>query len=264
MIIRILIGAVAATLIALLAKRARSLSTSGAIAAIVIGTIAAAAGWSWAIVLILYFASSTALSKVGRVEKEQRTASVVEKGGERDAAQVNANGFVFTVAALGMCFHQDIRWIALGAGALAASAADTWATEIGTLYGGQPRSILTGRRIAPGTSGGISFAGTAASVAGALFLALLSFAGNSSSDHRASLAWAVFIAGVFGSLFDSLLGATVQLRRWCETCQRETERNVHDCGATTIRRRGLAVLNNDAVNFLSTLVGGLLAAALVR
>jgi len=262
--LRILLGALVAALIAFVARRARSLSTTGALAAVTIGTVAAAAGVGWAVLLILYFASSTALSRLGRVEKERRTATVVEKGGERDAAQVFANGLVFLIAAVGMCVDPRARWLAFGAGALAASAADTWATEIGTLYGGQPRSILTGRRLAPGTSGGVSFAGTAASVAGALFVTLVMLAGNTSNDTRVSLAWAVFFGGVVGSLADSLFGATIQSRRWCETCRRETERQRHDCGTTTTAKRGLAWLDNDVVNFLSTVVGGLLAAALVR
>jgi uncharacterized protein (TIGR00297 family) len=264
MIFRILVGAIAAVAIAGAARRARSLSGSGALAAIIIGTAASAAGWNWAVLLILYFASSTALSRFGRAEKERRTASVVEKGGERDAAQVSANGLVFTLAAIAMCFHPDLRWLALGAGALAASAADTWATEIGTLHGRQPRSILNGRRIAPGTSGGVSLAGTAASVAGALFVALVTFAGNTSTERRVSVTCAVLVAGIVGSIIDSLLGATIQSRRWCESCQRETERLVHDCGAPTERRKGLALLDNDVVNFLSTVVGGLLAVSLVR
>jgi uncharacterized protein (TIGR00297 family) len=264
MIFRILVGAIAAILIAVAARRARSLSASGAVAALLIGTAASAAGWNWAVLLILYFASSTALSRLGRAEKERRTAPVVEKGGERDAAQVSANGLVFMLAAIAMCFHPDLRWMALGAGALAASAADTWATEIGTLHGGQPRSILTGRRIAPGTSGGVSLAGTAASVAGALFVAVITFAGNTSTDQGVSVACAVLVAGIVGSLTDSLLGATIQSRRWCDSCQCETERRLHDCGALTRQRKGLALLDNDAVNFLSTVVGGLLAVSLVR
>jgi uncharacterized protein (TIGR00297 family) len=168
------------------------------------------------------------------------------------------------LAAIAMALRADARWIALGAGALAASAADTWATEIGTVYGGRPRSILDGHPIAPGTSGGVSLAGTAASVAGALFIALVTFAGNSASGRRVSVSIAVTVAGIIGSLADSLLGATVQSRRWCDACGRETERDVHDCGTITTHRRGLTALDNDAVNFLSTLVGGLLAASLAR
>jgi uncharacterized protein (TIGR00297 family) len=263
MILRILVGALAATLVAYAARRGRSLSSSGAFAAIVIGTAASAAGWSWAVLLILYFASSTALSRLGRAEKERRTATVVDKGGERDATQVFANGLVFACAALIMCLRPHPRWIVLGAGALAASAADTWATELGTLHGGQPRSILSGHRLAPGTSGGISLVGTAASVAGALFIAVIAQLGNTSMPQAVVL-WPVSIGGIAGSLFDSLLGAAVQSRRWCETCRRETERHVHDCGTTTIHRRGIALLDNDAVNFASTIAGGLLAMSLVR
>jgi uncharacterized protein (TIGR00297 family) len=261
---RILIGAAVAAIIALLARRARSLSTSGAIAAVAVGTIAAAAAVSWAVLLILYFASSTALSRLGRSVKEERTSSMVEKGGERDATQVLANGLMFALAALAMVMHPNTIWMALGAGSIAASAADTWATEIGTLYGGTPRSILTGRRLAAGTSGGITLAGSAASVAGAAFVALVAAAGNIDGEARVSLAWAVFFGGIAGSLADSVIGASMQSRRWCGTCQRETERLVHDCGTATTPRTGLRWIDNDVVNFLSTVVGGLLAASLVR
>src|SRR3569833_1751003 len=130
---RIFAGAMLSLVIALVARRARSLSTSGAAAAVVVGTLAVAAGWSWGLLLILYFASSTLLSRIGKAEKERRTADVVEKGGERDAWQVFANGGVFAGAAVGSLVWPSPAWLALGAGALAASASDTWATEIGTL-----------------------------------------------------------------------------------------------------------------------------------
>jgi uncharacterized protein (TIGR00297 family) len=154
----------------------------------------------------------------------------------------------------------DVRWIALGAGSLAASAADTWATEIGTLYGGNPRSILTWRTVPVGTSGGVSAIGTVAAVAGAVFVGLV----------VAALGWAsivarnVMIGGLAGAIVDSLLGATVQSRRWCDACQRETERMVHDCGTPTRHLRGFVWLDNDLVNFLSNAAGGLIAAILTR
>ncbi len=258
MTLRFVVGIVMASLIALAARRTRSLSPSGAIAAMVLGTLAVTAGWGWGALLIIYFAASTALSHVGRAEKERRTASVVAKGGERDAMQVLANGAVLAVAAFGHIVHPDARWLALGAGSLAASAADTWATEIGTLYGGTPRSILTMRRIAPGTSGGISAVGLLASILGAVFIAAVAALGGGAH------ATAIVAGGVAGSLIDSLLGATFQARRWCDTCNRETERDVHDCGATTRHARGLRGLDNDLVNLLSTVAGGLLAALLAR
>ena len=67
---RAAIGLLAATVVATTAHRARSLSRSGALAAIGVGTAAVAAGWSWAVLLMLYFVVSTALSRAGAREKE--------------------------------------------------------------------------------------------------------------------------------------------------------------------------------------------------
>ena len=272
MIARACAGFAIAVLIALFARRTRSLAPSGAAAAVIVGTIAVAAGWHWGLVLILYFASSNALSRLGRAEKERRTASIVAKGGERDAAQVLANGLVFAIAAMGMLISPSSAWLALGAGSLAASAADTWATEIGTLYGRKPRSILTLRPVRPGTSGGVSLPGLLAALAGATFIALLVVLRREAPNvvvlrREAAgdlLFFAITAAGVAGALIDSLLGATIQLRRWCDACSAETERRIHDCGSETKRLRGLGWLDNDMVNLLSNAAGGLLAALLVR
>src|SRR3954466_3649333 len=135
--LRVLIGAVAALAIAFAARRAHSLSTSGAIAAAIVGTAAVAAGWSWGVLLIAYFVSSSLLSRLGRRRKLIQTAGMIEKGGPRDAFQVLSNGLAFTVLALVWTFHHDtVSAIKCAAAAsLAASAADTWATEIGTWVG---------------------------------------------------------------------------------------------------------------------------------
>jgi hypothetical protein len=100
MMLRAMSGFLVAALIALAARLTRSLAPSGAIAAVILGTLAVAAGWSWGVLLIVYFASSSALSHFGRASKEGRTASVVAKSGARDAAQVLANGATFAAAAL--------------------------------------------------------------------------------------------------------------------------------------------------------------------
>ncbi|HEY4129013.1 MAG TPA: DUF92 domain-containing protein [Gemmatimonadaceae bacterium] len=259
MLIRILVGFLIALAIAIVARRVRSLSTSGAIAAIVVGTIAIAAGWNWGALLIVYFISASALSRMGRDEKEQFTSTIVAKGDERDAAQVFANGGAFAIAALAMCIHPDVRWAAFGVAALAASAADTWATEIGTLYGGRPRLILTWRRVPPGTSGGITLIGTIAMIAGASFLGIVArIAGWDIAVTNPAV-----LGGIGGAILDSVLGATMQSRRWCESCQSETERVIHHCGTKTSYRRGFGWLDNDVVNFVSSVLGGLLAAYLV-
>jgi len=250
----VVIGAVLSVFVALAALRARTLATSGAIAAAVVGTICLAAGWSWGALLLAMFVSASALSRLGERQKAERVGPVVEKGDERDATQVLANGGLYAAAALGSLLAPSPLWYAIGAGALAASAADTWATEVGTLAGGEPISIVSGRRVAPGTSGGITLVGTVAGVGGALFIA----AAPALANWQVPFA-AVALAGVAGALADSLLGATVQARRWCELCATSTERLVHSCGTVTSHAGGLAGFDNDAVNAVCSGVGALVA-----
>jgi uncharacterized protein (TIGR00297 family) len=254
---RVAIALVVSLVISLAARRARALSVRGVVAATAVGTLALLAGWNWGVLLLSYFASASALSRLGAREKSARTASIIEKGGERDATQVVANGGVFALAAAlaVVAPGHELSWAALGCGALAASASDSWATEVGTLIGGTPRSIIGLAPITPGMSGGVTLAGTLAAVAGAAFIAFI--AGVLGWPGRVALA--ALVGGVAGSTIDSVLGATLQTRRWCDRCERETERVVHDCGTPTRRSGGLAWLSNDAVNFVCVAVAGLLA-----
>jgi uncharacterized protein (TIGR00297 family) len=253
-------GLFVAGAVAFAARRAGSLSTSGALAATVVGAASLAAGWGWGALLLLYFVVSSLLSHAGGAEKSRLTEGIVAKGGTRDATQVLANGGVFALCALATAFA-DPAWTAVAGvaavGALAAATADTWATEIGTLFGGTPRAPLTLRPVPPGTSGGMSAAGTAAMIAGALFIALAARA-LALTDALA----VVTLAGCVGAMVDTLLGATLQERRWCDACALATERRIHDCGSPTRRTGGLAAVENDAVNLLATIVGAAVAAAL--
>lgn len=251
-------GAALAALVAGAARRTGALSASGAVAAAALGTLAAGAGWDWAVLLVVYFASSTALSRVRPLEREARTAGRVEKGGPRDAVQVLANGGLFGCAAAGFILSNDAVLQSAGAAALAASAADTWATEIGTLSTAAPRSIRTGRPVPAGTSGGVSAQGTAAAVAGAAFVALVVVA----IGWPGGSAIGAFVAGTTGATLDSVLGATIQARRYCPACDAETEQRLHGCGAPTTVTGGVAWIGNDAVNALSIL-GGVVAGILV-
>ena len=251
---RFVAGAAIAAAIVVFAHRRRSLSSNGAFAAFVLGSICSAAGFGWVALLIGFFISGTLLSRYKAERKSERTASVVEKGGNRDAWQVLANGGVFSAAAAMSIVSSSPVWMALGAGAIGASAADTWATEIGVLSASRPRSIITGCPVTTGQSGGVTLPGTLAGALGAVamaVIALLAGWGNSS-------ALAAIIGGIGGCTLDSVLGGTVQLRRWCDHCNTITERAVHDCGTTTRVVGGLPWLDNDGVNAVSSAFGALL------
>lgn len=254
MLARAVAGCLVAVSVAFVARRTRTLSTSGMVAAAVVGTLAIAAGWAWGFLLLSHFVTSSGLSKLGERKKAERVGPVVQKGGERDARQVLANGGLYAVAALGHLVFPSPVWYAMGAGALAASAADTWATELGTLSGGEPVSIISGRRVPPGTSGGVTVTGTVAGVGGALFIGAAATLANWPVPFAAAA-----LAGVSGALADSLLGAILQARRWCDLCAKSTERLVHSCGTPTRHAGGVAGFDNDAVNAACSGVGALVA-----
>jgi len=231
------------------------LTSGGAIAALVVGVLVVVfGGWQGALVLFAFFIPSILISRVGR----ERKAALVDIGkhGPRDALQVLANGGIATLA---VCFAPRFGAPALAAfaGAFAAASADTWATEIGTLVDGAPRSVLTLRPLAPGISGGVTWQGTLAQVIGAAIVALAA-----ALLHVAPF-WPVAIGGVAGSITDSLLGASLQTLRFCPSCERDCETNPHVCGTPTVARRGVRWFDNDVVNFAATLIGALVAALLL-
>ena len=256
MIARALAGFLLAGALAFGARAVRSLSRGGAIAALAVGTAATIAGWSWAIILITFFVTSTALSRYRRAARDARIGQIVEKGDERDAFQVLANGGIFAAAALAAAATSNYRWSVVAVGALAAAAADTWATEIGTLARGLPRSIVSFKPLPAGTSGAITLPGTIASLAGAASVAAVAYLTGVGTPPAA-----IFIGGVVGSLADSLAGATIQERRWCDRCSQSTERRIHSCGTETRIVGGVPGARNDFVNVVCTIVGGVVAVA---
>lgn len=218
------------------------------------GTVAVAAGWSWGVLLVAFFLSGTGLSRIGARRKAEILDAIVAKNRSRDVWQVLANGGLFTAAGLASIASPSPVWFVIGVGALAASGADTWATEVGTLLGGQPRSIISGKTLPAGTSGGVTLAGSAAAVAGAAFMAIAaSLAGWPVPLHVA------IAGGLAGAFADSLAGALVQERRWCSACRAPTERAIHVCGTRTGRVGGIAGFDNDVVNLVCSFVGALVA-----
>ncbi len=263
-----------AALIAGGAYAARSLTRGGAFAALALGTVALRCSWGWGAFLIVWFVLASLLSRVGRSRKSRVMHGIVAKTDRRDTRQVLANGAGFGVAAMLAVVTDPAQpselprllqpalppiLLAMWAvGALAAAGADTWATELGTLGTARPWSLRRLRRVPAGTSGAVSLLGTTAALAGAFVLAALA-ASLGVIPHAG--VWAAAAGGFAGALADTLIGAWLQERRRCPSCGTATEQHVHTCGTTTVGDGGIAVLDNDAVNFACTVVGGSVAVA---
>lgn len=272
----------AAVVVLALARRLRWLTAGGAAAAVGVGAaVLAGAGAAGLALLLAFFVSASLLTRLGGPEKpaagpEHGPSAGVEPGpgadraggaaagrgrgpaagSGRTAAQVLANGGPAAAAALiGLAGRPGAGQVAL-LGALAAATADTWATEIGTFVRGETRRITTWAPVPPGSSGGVSRAGTLGGLAGAALLGLAAGllgmdvglpwleaafptlaaglpGGGAGPAGATALALA---AGGTGMMTDSLLGATVERR---------------------VRR-----VDNDVVNFAGATVGALAALAL--
>lgn len=239
--LRFLWGAPAAALVAWVAIRLGWLRGDGAVAAAVVGLgIYGFGGLRAAGVLLAFFLTATLVGKLPRGPKH----------GPRDARQVIANGGVAVLGALLLALRVPLG-VAVLAGALASANADTWATEIGTRYGGAPRRLGFGPRLSARDSGGMTVIGTLGGGAGAALIAVL--AGG----------WPAVIGGVAGMAADSLLGGTLQAVYRCPACGQRLEQRRHGCGVAADRVRGLPWMDNDAVNLMATVIGAVVTTALV-
>lgn len=201
--------------------------------------------WHSAIVPVLAVALLAHLATgMGRRRKEQLGIAESRRG--RTAAQIAANLGAAVLAATPVAqsslldcaglWHEPslpLPFFAVALAALAEAAADTVSSEVGQVFGGQPRLLTTLRKVEAGQDGAISGVGTVAGVIAGMIVAALGawcVAGDVLVFTVAS------VGGVFGLLFDSLLGATAETWGW---------------------------LNNDAVNFLSTCAASAFAVALL-
>ncbi len=271
MILHIGVGLAGAAAVALTAYWARALSGSGAIAAALVGgTLYALGGLLWYGLLMVFFVTSTGWSKWKKARKQAAEQSY-EKGSRRDAGQVLANGGLGALICIACYMKPDPGWVYAFIGVMASVNADTWATEIGGMSKGMPRSIITGKRVPRGTSGGVSWLGSVAAAAGAvtigaagaLTLLVAGDAGNHSRLVMGLDGWTsgllilliALVGGLVGAFSDSLMGATVQRMNRCAVCGNELEQDRH-CGQTAIHARGWSWMNNDRVNAISSLLGG--------
>ena len=189
-------------------------------------------GFTGLALLALFFGLGTAASS-WRVADKHRLGLAEENRGRRTSGQVVANAGV--AGLLGLLAWQLPTAAPLArlmlAGSFAAATADTLASELGNLYGHRYYNILTLRPDARGRNGVVSLEGTALGLAGS---AVLAAAYGLGFGWGSAFGW-LLVAGTAGNLADSVLGATLE-------------------------RRGM--LGNNAVNFINTLIGALVAGGL--
>ena len=244
----------AAAAFAALTWRVGVLSGTGALAGSLLAWgLVVEVAWGWWAPALAFFVLSSALSLAGRGRKA-RSEVKAQKGSRRDAAQVLANGGVGMALLAATLFGGHLQLMFWGfVGSFAAAAADTWGTEVGTWVRGRTRWLGVGRSVPPGTSGGMSLAGTAALVAGAA-----SVVGAAAAAmpllYGASIPGLIG-AGVVGALVDTVLGATVQARYRLPdgSLTEKTEAG----GVALPRACGVRWIDNDVVNWACTLTGGL-------
>eukprot|EP01035_Chromulina_nebulosa_P022643 gene22643-29317_t len=172
----------------------KSLNLSGSIAAFLVGFISFSASYRFGLILILFYYTSSKLTKI----KEDIKAKLEDDysiGGQRNWIQVLANSFLATLVALiyYITYGEDHRinfnnnyerfgsylWCMYVAH-YACAAADTW----GILSTSKPRLITTVfiKEVPHGTNGGMSLLGTISGGLGGAFIGFLFDCGPVSLD----------------------------------------------------------------------------------
>lgn len=216
-----------------LARWVRGVSFGGAIAgAVVCFLLYVGAGVGAFVALVLVFALTWTCTRFGYRRKEK--LGTAEKLDGRTAWQVLANLAVAAGCAglSAVTARRAVFLLALSA-ALSEAAADTVSSELGQARSTSARLITTWQEVPAGTDGGISSVGTAAGIASAAVVSLVCVI-----TGLIPLRWlgTSIIAAVAGMIADSFLGALLERRK---------------------------LLNNDAVNFLGTLIAAATASLLV-
>ena len=166
-----------------------------------------AAGPAALLPVFTLFLLTLVTTHIGRRKKERLGTAEPRRG--RGARQILANVGVAAICAAPLIFVGHARFILLAgaSAALAEAAGDTVSSELGQAFGGNPRLITTWRKVTPGQDGGVTFAGTILALAAII---VVCFGCEWANLLIPRFYWTVLAAAFFGTLVDSLLGATLE------------------------------------------------------
>jgi len=181
---QVLMALTVASALAWRGLKKRSLTVHGAVAAFVVGLLSFASSMRSGMLLIAFYQSGSSFTKFKAQQKAALDASSDDASG-RGVQQVLACSLLATLLSLASIIHFGVgadcvcscsaeplqSAILCGIiGHYACCAADTWASELGIL---DPKVRLITNpliMVPPGTNGGVSLTGTAASLGGGAFI----------------------------------------------------------------------------------------------
>ncbi|CAH0478826.1 unnamed protein product [Peronospora belbahrii] len=260
---RVLIASLLAGGLGYRGLKKQSLDVTGAISACFVGFFTLVSGYRFGLLLLGFYFSGSKLTKV-RAKLKQKLDANYKTGGQRSARQVLACSLLATIIAVYsvLQFGDDSAMLDFHAapgrsyllasyiGHYACCTADTWASELGVLSKSEPRLITTLKRVPPGTNGGVSMLGMVVSALGGAFIgALYYMASLASGTAQLQVVTLGVVTGLFGSVLDSVIGATMQA-----TYFDRAKRKVCHETANVEHVSGVDWLSNEQVNAVSTVV----------
>ncbi len=199
----IIIGILAAVAVAYSSYNMKFLDIGGSMLAFLMGSVLfGLGGWQYTLPIILFFSSSSVLSKVGKYKKRV-VEEVYQKSSQRDFYQVLANGGIPTIIFILIFVSGESYLYSLYLISIAAATADTWATELGIFSSKDPFLITNFKSVKPGTSGAISMPGSMASL---LASAIITISGCVFISFSTEIFIIIVFSGFIGSIFDRLSG----------------------------------------------------------
>lgn len=249
----------------------KSLDNSGALGGLLVGFLLTIANYSFLSALLVFFFTSSKLTK-WRGEIKKKFDSEYKEGGQRTWVQVFCNGGIPAELALlymvengpgeiPIDFSKEYTasWMCLSLlGALACSAGDTWASEIApVLSKSSPRLITSWEKVPVGTNGGVTLIGLFASLLGGLCVGIAYFVTQLMFVNDLEIAapqWPIILygalAGLLGSILDSYLGAIMQYSGFDESTGKIVSHPTNDAKLIS----GKPILDNNAVNLFSSIL----------
>lgn len=199
--------------------------------------------------IALLFLVSTVVSVIGKkIKKKRREAETSHKA--RGAYQITAVGLFAIISLVLYWITQKPIFYYVFFLALTEQIADSMASDIGCLTGGSNISIISGKPVEKGLSGGVSLLGTMSALISSFLLIAVPY-GLGVLPLGVSLM--IGLLAFLGTLADSVVGALAQSLYSCVGCKALTEVSTH-CGKPAKLIKGFRLVDNVTVNYIAGMI----------